>query len=182
METTTKNKLTLEEEKLLNGLSNYLDIPFYYYGSVQRSDYIPGKSDIDIAIFTDNEKSLMVKMQHYLHVKKDSFKRVLWKLKKNNTVTYGYKLKYYKKNGMQIEFAIYDEKFKNDIIEFQNQTISIPFYITWMLNILKIIYYKFNLISLPFYNSLKRKIFSLGDGTGTEEQFIVLTGINNKKY
>jgi hypothetical protein len=173
MDTISKNKLTLEEEKLLNGLSDSLELPLYYYGSIQRNDYVVGKSDIDVAIFTDNENSILMKMQNYLHVNRYNFTRVLWKLKNNNTVTYGYKLKY-NKNNMHIEFAIYNQKFKSDIIAYQNTTISIPFYITWMLHILKIIYYQYNLISLPFYSYLKRKIFSLVDGSGKEEEFIVL--------
>lgn len=173
MDTTSKNKLTLEEEKLLNRLSDYLDITLYYYGSIQRNDYIIGKSDIDVAIFTDNENSTLIKMQNFLHMDKEKFKRVLWKLKKNNTVTYGYKIKY-NTNNMNIEFAIYNEKFKSDIIEFQTNNINIPFYISCMLYILKLIYYELHLLSTPVYSSLKRKIFSFVDGSGEDEQFIVL--------
>lgn len=173
METISKNKLTLEESKLLNGLSDYLEIPLYYYGSIQRNDYVPSESDIDVAIFTDNEKSTLIKMQNYLNMDRHNFKRVLWKLKKNNTITYGYKIKY-NNNKMKIEFAIYNEKFKADIIEYQTSCINIPFYISFMLYILKLIYYKLHFLSLPVYSSLKRKIFSLVDGSGQEEQFIVL--------
>jgi len=173
MNTTTKNRLTLEESKLLNGLKDYLDVDFYYYGSIQRSDYIPGKSDIDVAIFTNNEKSILMKMQHYLNVNRNKFKKVLWKMQKNNTITYGYKLKYNTKN-MHIEFAIYNEKSKDDLIEFQSNAITIPVYLVWVLNILKIIYYQFHLISYYNYNYLKRKIFSFGTSNGIDEQFIVL--------
>ena len=183
MNTTTKNKLSLDEQKLLNGLSSYLDIEFYYYGSIQRDDYIPGKSDIDVAIFSPNEKSILIKIQHYLHVEKDEFTRVLWKLKKNNIITYGYKLKY-EKDNMHIEFAIYNEKSKDDIIEYQDATIKIPFYITWLLTIFKFLYYQLNIISLPNYNYLKRKIFTYSKHTidGKDELFIVLKNkynINN---
>ena len=181
MNTTSKNKLSLDEEKLLNGLSNYLDIQFYYYGSIQRNDYIQGKSDIDVAIFTNNEKSVLLKMQHYLKVEKDDFKRVLWKLKKNNSITYGYKLKY-SKNNMQIEFAIYNETSKEDIIQYQDNTIKIPFYVAWLLSILKTLYYNWNIISPTVYMYLKRKIFSYGScqANGEDEQFIVLKNKYNK--
>ena len=65
---TTKNKLPTNVKNFFYNLSEYLDTPFLYFGSVQRSDYVPGKSDIDVDVFTDNEYSLMAKMQHYLHV------------------------------------------------------------------------------------------------------------------
>ena len=63
-----------------------------YYGSIQRSDYVPGKSDIDVDIFTDNEYSLMSKMQHYLHLSKSKFKKVVYII--DNKTTNGYKVKY----------------------------------------------------------------------------------------
>lgn len=173
MNTTPKNKLTLEESKLLNGLRQYLDVELYYYGSIQRNDYITGKSDVDVAIFTDNEKSMLIKMQHYLNVPRDKFKKVLWKLKKKNTLIYGYKIKY-ETETMRIEFAIYNEKSKDDIIEFQNNGIIIPPYISWVLNILKIIYYQLHMISLSNYSYLKEKIFAFIRNDGKEEQFIVL--------
>jgi predicted nucleotidyltransferase len=181
MNTIPKNKLTLEEEKLLNGLRKYLDTDLYFYGSIQRADYISGKSDIDIAIFSPNEKSILIKMQHYLHVDNDKFKRVLWRLKKNKTITYGYKLKY-EFNNIYLEFAIYNEKAKDDVIEFQDNTINIPFYVGWLLYIIKFLYYQCNLLSLPTFYQLKRRVFAYGtiQGDGNDEEFIVLNNKYNK--
>ena len=67
-------------KKFFTKLQNYLDTELYFYGSVNRPDYVHGKSDIDVAIFTDNEKSIMVKIQHFLHLKSNSFDKVVWKL------------------------------------------------------------------------------------------------------
>jgi len=181
MNTVPKNKLTLEEDKLLNGLREYLDEDLYFYGSIQRGDYIVGKSDIDIAIFTSNEKSILLKLQHYLHVDKDQIKRVLWKLKQNNTITYGYKLKYETKT-IHMEFAVYNEKAKKDVMEYQDNTINIPFYISWILYILKFLYYQCNIISLTTFYKLKRKIFAYvsNQKDGQEEEFIILNNKYNK--
>jgi hypothetical protein len=41
---TTKNKLPEKEQQFFNELSKYLDTSLYYYGSVQRNDYFPGKA------------------------------------------------------------------------------------------------------------------------------------------
>ena len=176
MNTTPKNKLTLEESKLLNGLKQYLDVEFYYFGSIQRNDYIPGKSDIDIAIFTNNEKSILLKMQHYLNIPKDNIKQTIWKLLKKSTVVYGYKIKY-DTETMHLEFAIYNEKSKNDIINNPSNSIIIPQYVIWLLHILKILYYQLHLISLSTYRYLKRKIFSFSTNDGVDEMFVIL---NNK--
>ena len=86
-----RNDFPPDVKKFFNDLQNYLDTDLYFYGSVNRSDYIHNKSDIDIAIFTDNEYSTMAKLQHYLHVKRSDFDKVVWKL--DGKLLYGYKIK-----------------------------------------------------------------------------------------
>ena len=63
---TTKNKLSSYESDFFNKLSNYLDTKLYFYGSIQRDDYKPGHSDIDVDIFTDNIHSALIKIQNLL--------------------------------------------------------------------------------------------------------------------
>ena len=173
MNTSTKNSLTIDEQRLINGLREYLDTELYFYGSIQRNDYIAGKSDIDVAIFTDNEKSVILKMQNYLNVDKSKFRKVLWKLKQNNTITYGYKLRYHR-NNMLFEFAIYNEKAKQDVIQFQDTTILIPFYVTWLLQILKLLYYQLHIIPYNWYMDFKKFVFKWGTDKGHSELFILL--------
>ena len=72
---TTRNALPSKLKHFLDKLKDYLDTPLYYYGSVQRKDYVAGQSDIDVAIFTDNENSIISKMCHFLHVKRKEFKK-----------------------------------------------------------------------------------------------------------
>ena len=55
------NKLPDDVEKFFKSLSKYIEKPLYFYGSVQRSDYFPGSSDIDVDIFTDNVNSTISK-------------------------------------------------------------------------------------------------------------------------
>ena len=65
---TTINELTPYEKDFFTNLRNYIDKPLYFYGSIQRNDYFPGKSDIDIAIFTDNETSTIFLLGNYLNL------------------------------------------------------------------------------------------------------------------
>ena len=75
-----RNDFNPDLKKFFIDLKNYLDTELYFYGSVNRSDYVPEKSDIDVAIFTDNEYSIMTKLQHYLHINRDAFDKIIWKL------------------------------------------------------------------------------------------------------
>ena len=169
----TRNKLTPEQSNFFNELSNYLDTKLFYYGSVQRPDYIPGKSDIDVDIFTDNESSTISKLQHFLHIDKTKIKRVLWKMRKNKKLTTGHKINY--KNSILIaEFAIYNEKYKPYILEEHNSKVSLPFYSTWILNLLKILHYQLQLLPNSYYIFLKRKVLNYSLGIMTDDEFVVL--------
>ena len=111
---TTKNALPPNTKKFFYNLGEYLDTKVLFYGSIQRADYVPGKSDIDVVIFTENEYSLMTKIQHHLHLKKKDFKKVMYIIDEN--VVYGYKVKYENKGeNIKSEFSIYNENYK-DII------------------------------------------------------------------
>jgi len=81
---TTRNKLTEHEKKFFYRLSNYLDTKLYYFGSVQRGDYFPSSSDIDVDIFSENENNTIIKLMNFLNVEKNEFKRFVWKLNTNN--------------------------------------------------------------------------------------------------
>jgi tRNA nucleotidyltransferase (CCA-adding enzyme) len=44
-------RLTDRQKHFFNDLSIYINEPIYFYGSIYRTDYIPGKSDIDVDIY-----------------------------------------------------------------------------------------------------------------------------------
>lgn len=58
---TTKNQLSPYASKIFQRLSSYLDKKLLFFGSVQRDDYFPGSSDIDVDVFTDNVPSTISK-------------------------------------------------------------------------------------------------------------------------
>uniref|UniRef100_A0A6C0AZV0 Polymerase nucleotidyl transferase domain-containing protein n=1 Tax=viral metagenome TaxID=1070528 RepID=A0A6C0AZV0_9ZZZZ len=171
---TTRNKLPDRVQEFFNKLSQYLDTRLLFYGSVQRSDYFPGSSDIDVDIFTDNVDSTIAKMQHFLHVKRTSFKKIVWKLSNNAKMVYGNKIMYTdEESQFNAEFSIYDNKFKDDVLQMHLKKTVLPFYVSFMLFFIKKLYYDLHLIQPEYYRYLKRKILSLGLGM-PEDQFIVL--------
>lgn len=172
---TTKNDLPPNVKDFFYKLSEYLDTKMLYYGSVQRSDYVPGKSDIDVDIFTENEESIIYKMQHFLGVSKKDFKAIVWII--NDQPTHGYKLMY--KNPEEkivAEFSIYNEKFKDLIIKEHTKKFVLPFYISIILSILKFFFYTVPIIPAKSYRETKR--FLLTKGIGEElDKFMVLDSL-----
>jgi len=156
----TINKLSITQEQFLNNLSNYLDKKLYFYGSVQRQNFFY-ESDINIAIFTDNISSTLIKFSNFLQIKKTDIKKFVWKLNKTNYVIHGYKYMYVdKENKFKFEFSIYNEKYKEDLLNEYKVKIYLPFYAIILLNIIKILYYKLEIISGKSYKYYKRFILS----------------------
>uniref|UniRef100_A0A6C0KPC1 Polymerase nucleotidyl transferase domain-containing protein n=1 Tax=viral metagenome TaxID=1070528 RepID=A0A6C0KPC1_9ZZZZ len=139
-------------------LGEYLDTDLYFYGSINRPDYHHGQSDIDIAIFTDNMKSTLTKLQHKLHVKENDFSKVEWKL--NNIEIYAYKIKCDKFIDIKCEIAIYNKKDIEIVLDDLKKYNSIPWYLLGSLFILKTFYYTLQLINKKQYNDYKVLIFN----------------------
>ena len=91
---TTKNKMPIYATQFFDKLSNYLDTKLYFFGSVQRNDYFPESSDIDVDVFTDNESSTITKLQNFLGVQRYEFKKFIYKLHKSNKLVHGKKIEY----------------------------------------------------------------------------------------
>lgn len=155
---TIRDDFPEDVKKFFKRLENYLDTDLYFYGSVNRSDYVHGKSDIDVVIFTDNEYSMMTKLQHFLHVKRNAFDKVVWKL--YGKMIYGYKIKCEKYIDIKCEIAIYNNNFKDDIFGELKRYNNIPLYISVLLFILKSLYYTFPILPKPIYENYKRFIFN----------------------
>jgi len=155
---TIRETLPKSVKEFFYKLSEYLDTELYFYGSINRSDYIHNKSDIDTAIFTDNEESIINKLQHFLHVKRDAFDKVIWKI--NGKTIYGYKIKCDKYIDIKCEIAIYNNEYKEILLNEMKTYNSIPLYITVLLFMLKKIHYTIPILSVKTYAYYKRIIFN----------------------
>jgi hypothetical protein len=139
-------------------LQNYLDTELYFYGSVNRTDYIHNKSDIDVAVFTDNENSIISKLQHFLEATRDSFDKIVWRLDKR--IIYGYKIKCSRFMDLNCEIAIYNNDFKTQLLNEMNRSNVIPLWISILLSILKTFYYTIPLLPSKTYAEYKRFLFN----------------------
>jgi len=154
---TTKNELSPYEKDFFDKLKNYIDKPIYFYGSIQRDDYFPQQSDIDIDIFSDNEYSTILLLQNFLNLDKNNFKKSYYKMDKTNIVIPGYKSKYIdESHNLTIEISVYNEKYKKDILHEHNSKMNMPFYITFVLILLKILHYSLGLLPIYYYSMFKK--------------------------
>lgn len=169
---TTKNNLSRSEKIFFNNISNYLDTPIYYYGSIQRNDYFIGYSDIDVDIFSNDPKSIILKLQQLLDIDKSKVRKTIYKIHTdNNKIVHGYKIKYKNKlHKINSEFAIYNENDKNSILNEHNSKSVLPLHISFMITLLKFLYYRLHLIPANIYVMLKR--FLMNESKKTE--FVVL--------
>jgi len=154
---TTKNQLSPYEKDFFNKLRNYIDKPIYFYGSIQRDDYFPQMSDIDIDIFSDNENSTLLKLQNCLNLSKSDFKKSIYKMDKTNMVIPGYKGKYIDEdNKLNIEISVYNEKYKDEILKEHQSKFNLPFSITIILIFLKILHYNLGILPIYYYSRFKK--------------------------
>jgi len=158
---TTKNVMPEYNNAFFNKLKIYLDTPVYFFGSVQRDDYFPKGSDIDVAIFTDNIKSTINKLQSFLNVGRKDFKEFVWRLNCDNSLAKGYKIMYKEPaRNFNVEISIYDAKYKDRILTEHNGKRDLPFYATFALIIIKYLFYSFNIMPREWYIYLKNLLLS----------------------
>ena len=70
---------------------------------------------------------------------------------------YGYKIKYKNPDEkIKAEFSIYNEKFKDIVVHEHTRKFVLPFYVTFMLYILKFFYYTIPILPKSAYSELKR--------------------------
>ena len=162
-------KLTDKQKEFFYNLSMYIDKPLYFYGSIYRIDYLPGKSDIDVDIFTENESSTIQMLCNYLNINKSAFRKSFYKI--NSRIVHGYKAKYKDiKNNIEAEISVYNNKYKAIVLEDHNKARCLPFYISFLLIITKILYYNLGIISKDMYKQVKINLMN----PGSEFKFILV--------
>ena len=165
----SNNKLTENQRHFLDVMSIYINKPLHLYGSIHRTDYIPGKSDIDIDIFTDNENSTIHLLSNFLNLKKYQVNKTVLKL--NSLMIYGHKVQYEDTvKNINAEISIFNEKYKNDVLKEHNNARYLPFYLTIPLMIIKCMFYNLNLINKNTYKRCKQYLMNNND----EMKFIEL--------
>jgi len=157
-----KDRLGEYKYNFFTKLQNYLETELYFYGSIKRIDYISNSSDVDILVITDNVKSMLSKIQSYLNINKDKTQKIFQQhtIYDKGIIT-GYKIKYeIDENGIEFDLLVYDEKIRKAVLQNVYDINNFPLYIIIPLYILKILYYKLQIITKKIYNNLKCHLFT----------------------
>ena len=92
---------------------------------------------------------------------------------KSNIIIPGYKLKYIdKENQINVEFSIFNEKYKNQVIESQKVQIKTPYFLCLIILFFKTLCYEFNII--PFKIFRKMKNYLLGITNKDKQNYIIM--------
>ena len=141
------SKLTKQQIDFLEEIQHYIDCQFYYYGSIDRIDYFPGKSDIDIDIFTPNLYSTMFKLRQFLLIPETGIKGIKWRTRRPIVATFHcHKIKFENSN-VKLELNIYDEQYKNTLLQVRELKRQIPLLVLMLVYPIKVVYYNTDLIS-----------------------------------
>jgi len=154
-------KLREKDYYFLKNIQMYIDNELYFYGSVARYDYFPEKSDIDIIIITENVDSTIKQLQNHLNISKDAIERIVNHMD-NKSMSYAYKINYSNlDNDLALEIFIYDEKYREMIINDIEKKNNLPIYIVIVLCILKVLSYYLRIIPDDAYKYIKNSINNL---------------------
>ena len=168
----TKNEMPEFHKTFFKKLKRYLDTKIYFFGSVQRLDYFPYASDIDVDIFTDNESSTILKLQDFLKIDKNNIKNFIFMTNLTNTVIYGRKLKYEdESNNLSVEICVFNENIKEIVLKEHLIKNSMPIYVSILLIIIKFLYYKLHILPYSTFIYVKRFIMNTFDGI--KQTFVV---------
>jgi hypothetical protein len=99
---------------------------------------------------------------NFLNLERRDFKRFVWKLNNyNDKLAYGYKVMYKNdEDNFSVEFSIYNEKYKNQILYEHNDKKNIPLHATILLIIIKFLYYTLHILPKDWYTNSKKFILS----------------------
>ena len=86
-----------------------------------------------------------------------------------------------KKNNFTTEISIYNEKDKRDVLEEHNSKNNLPFYVSFLLIILKTFYYSFKILPDNVYDYFKKLLMNFMV-EGEDVEFVGIDILENNHY
>lgn len=154
---TTRYRLSEPVRGFFHDMSEALQLKPYFYGSVQRNDFFPGKSDIDVSFFSGNIDLTARRLALFLQKPFSSIRRVVWDIR--GTVIPGYKAKYCDSSiGLNAEVSLYETKYQSLVRE--ELQLQLPFAASFLIRSIKFLYYTIGIIPKEQYKYWKRIILA----------------------
>jgi hypothetical protein len=154
-----KNKISERNYYFLKKFEEYIGSDLIFFGSIMRYDYNSKSSDIDIAIISDNINSTLIRLKNFLNIDNRKIRKIYQKTPNSKNIITGYKTNYDDyENNLSLEIVLYDKKYRKEILESINKINSFPFYITYTLFIIKLLYYNLNIMPKELFDTIKKII------------------------
>jgi len=164
-----KEKLDIKQYDFFYSFRQQLELPLYFIGSICRTDFIKGKSDLDIEVFCENIHSIKFKVDYLLdyYYKNKEAKYIVFKI--NDTPISGYKY-YFKNIDISFDLTLYKKECKELLLHQRNIDNNIPFALVVFLITIKYLYYYLNIITNSQYTFIKKRIWFFHNSEKTISQ------------
>ncbi len=170
-----RHALAESQHLFLQRMKTYLQLPLYYYGSVQRADYFAEESDIDVAIFSPTPESTLQRLVGFLHLSRADMKPFFWKLDVAPITVRGHKFAVQRPDdGIACDICVYDLSAKDMLLREYQDKIDLPAWAIVALCIVKWLFYHLSVLSLDSYKNWKKKIMATATGGSYGQQHFVL--------
>lgn len=155
-----QHRLDEDQRLFFQRLQSVLGAPLWFYGSIQRADYFPQSSDIDIAVVVDNPRSAIAALQHFLHIDKQDVKHLYQQFHLYKTYIHAYKLKY-KQHNIAFDLTLYQPADASLLLHNLHDINHLSAWMVSLLYLLKSSHYTLQLCPRSLYQYLKNALFDL---------------------
>jgi hypothetical protein len=153
-----KDKLSNEQYLYFLELQEKIELPLFFMGSITRSDYIKGKSDLDIEVFTDNIASTKEKLNYLFNYYETQKENIIIIFKIKDVPFSGYKYTV-NNSGIQFDLTLYKKESEKTILYYRTREINVPLTISAFLIIIKFLHYSLNIINKRNYYLIKKNVW-----------------------
>ena len=155
MEDTYKD-LPPRTREFFDSMKMYIGETLYFYGSVQRIDYFPGASDIDVDVFTSNVESTVAKLAQFLNSSPSNMKKVVWHIPGSPTIIRGTKVTFSSSSlDLVGEVTVFNENVKETVLWEHRVKMTQHWIVLLCLYVVKLLFYKWHLIDGKTYKRWK---------------------------
>lgn len=153
-----KGKLDKKEYDFFTKFSEQLELPLYFIGSIARIDFIKGKSDLDLEVFSENIHSTKCKVEYLLnyYYKNKEPKYIVFTINGNPISGYKY---YFEGLDVRFDFTVYKKECKELLLHQRNIDTNIPVVLIIFLFMIKYLYYYLNIITNKQYTIIKKNVW-----------------------
>lgn len=157
--TSIQSNLTNDQYRLLIQFQQFISKPLYFYGSITRLDYIKGKSDIDVDIFSNDLHGTKLKCCQFFNIDPTIFHSAVL-MTSSKQLIHGLKAKI-KHNCIELECCIYSIHDKKQVLIEHHKYFSPILLILFLF--IKQFKYHWNILPTSIYIYFKRLFMNDGD-------------------